>query len=531
MKSFIQRYKEKTLGVLSGFDRIRFRGSLRLLSSVGGMVTWLKSAGLLLKDFLPFVEGVTKRLRRSTEAWAEAAGRPVQYLESRVNKEDLVRAIREERGAADGGLIAVFSALETCQSFDLFRDRSLQQIDLRRRIRKCLHYYFYWEDAKFGLTQVRLMTWFPFDVRVVLNGREWLAQQLDAKGLGYRRRDNCFVDLEDFHRTQRLADQQPRIDWVGQLDRLLRRVHPEAGRFSDTPQSVAPLAYYWSSEQTEWATDVVFRDAAALAELYPVLTRHGIETFQSPDVMRFLGHRLPAHGGVHGRFAGEIVSDLRQRPEGVRVKHRVENNTLKMYDKFGSVLRVETTLNNPKGLKVYRSKPDDPEGPKQWLPLRKSVADLARRAELSQSANDRYLEALGRVDVDTSLATLTDKLCRPVRVGQRRHRGLRPFASEDVQLLEIVSRGEYEIAGFRNRHVRVMLYGERPNDNAEPPEAAAEQHRQTARVSRKLAMLRAHGLIKKIPRTHRYLVTAEGRVAIAALLAARKASVRQLAAA
>jgi len=531
MKNFIQRHKGEILGALSGFDRIRFRGSLQLLSNVGGVATWLKSAGLRLKEFLPFVEGVTKQLRRSTEKRAEAAGCPIQYLESKVDKEKMVGEIREERGAGDDGLVAVLSTLETCQSFDIFRNHSTHQIELRRRLRKCLHYYFYWEDGKFGLTQVRLMTWFPFDVRVVLNGREWLARQLDAKGLGYRRRDNCFVDLEDFRRAQRLADQQPRIDWVGQLNRLLRRVCPEAGRFSDTPQPVAPLAYYWTSEQTEWATDVVFRDAAALAELYPVLTRHGIETFQSPDVMRFLGHRLPAHGGVHGRFAGEIVSDLKERPEGVRVKHRVEKNSLKMYDKFGSVLRVETTLNDPKGLKVYRPKQDAPEGPKQWLPLRKSVADLARRSELSQAANERYLEALGRVDSDTPLGTLTDKLCRPVQVGQRRHRALRPFDPEDVRLLEIVSRGEYEIAGFRNRHVRVALYGELPNGDAETTEVAAERRRQAARVSRKLAMLRAHGLIKKIPRTQRYLVTAEGRVAIAALLAARKASTRQLTAA
>jgi hypothetical protein len=531
MKNFIQRHGEKILGVLSCFDRLRFRGSLRLLSSVGGVAAWLNAAGVLLKGFLPFVEGTTQRLRRSTEEFAQAAGRPVRYLESKVDKEKLVARIRDAQGAADDGLVAVLSTLETCQSFDIFRNRETHQIDLRRRLRKCLHYYFYFEDGRFGLTQVRLMTWFPFDVRVVLNGREWLARQLDAKGLGYLRRDNCFVDLEDFARAQRLADQQPRIDWPGQLDRLLRRVYPQAGRFRGTPQPVEPLRYYWSSEQTEWATDLAFRDAASLAELYPLLTRHGMETFQSPDVLRFLGHKLPAHGGVHGKYAGQIVSDLKQRPEGVRVKHRAEKNSLKMYDKFGTVLRVETTLNDPKGLKVYRRKQDASEGPKEWLPLRKSVADLARRAELSQSANERYLEALGRLDADTPLGVLTDKLCRPVQVGKRRHRGLRPFDPEEVRLLEIVSRGEYEIAGFRNRDVRLALFAKTTMDGEETAEAAVERHRQSGRVSRKLAMLRAHGLIKKIPRTHRYLLTAQGRTAIAALLAARKASPRQLTAA
>ena len=78
---------------------------------------------------------------------------------------------------------------------------------------------------------MRLSSYFPFDVHVVLNGRDWLARQLDAKDIGYLRQDNCFVDIADFSLAQKLADQQPRIDWVGQLNRLLRRV-PRSTRSS-----------------------------------------------------------------------------------------------------------------------------------------------------------------------------------------------------------------------------------------------------------------------------------------------------------
>jgi hypothetical protein len=136
---------------------------------------------------------------------------------------------------------------------------------LKRGPRKCKHDYFYWEDGRFGLTQVRLSSWFPFDVHVVLNGREWLARQLDGKGVGYLRRDNCFVRISDFARAQKLADEQVRIDWRGQLDRLLRRVHPLHAEFFTR---VGALDDYWTAEQSEWATDVVFRDAAALSGLY-----------------------------------------------------------------------------------------------------------------------------------------------------------------------------------------------------------------------------------------------------------------------
>jgi hypothetical protein len=234
-----------------------------------------------------------------------------------------------------------------------------------------------------------------------------------------------------------------------------------------------------------------------------------------------LGHKVPAHGGIDGRYQGEVMSDLKRRAAGVRIKHRAGKNTVKMYNKQPTVLRVETTLNDGRGLKVYRPKQNDPEGPRQWLDLRKTVQDLPRRAELSQASNDRYLEALSAVADDRPLSSLTDKLCRAVEVNGRRHRGLRPFDAEDVQLLETISRGEYLVSGLRNRDVRESLYG--------ATEDAVERRRQSSRVSRKLAMLRAHGLLKKVPRTQRYLITESGVLAITAILAARNASISQLA--
>ena len=176
-----------------------------------------------------------------------------------------------------------------------------------------------------------------------------------------------------------------------------------------------------------------------------------------------------------------------------------------------------------RGLKVYRTRQDDPGGQRQWLDLRKTVADLPRRARLSQSANARYLEALSTITAERPLGELMDKLCQRVEVNGRRHRGLRPFDPEDVQLLQAVSRGEFFIRGFRHRDVRRFLYGE--------TEDAVERRRQPSRVSRKLAMLRAHGLIKKIPRTHRYLLTERGVTAITAILSARQAPISQLVAA
>ena len=520
MKGFIQRHAQKIVGVLSGFDRMRFRGTLRPLTTAGGLMGWLLRAGVLLKDFAKFAQDLTDQLRRASEARAVAAGRPVRYLNGFVDKEALIRRIRAEEGTGPDGLIAVLSALEGCWSYQVYRNRDTHRIELRRRSGRCLHYYFYWQDPRFGLTQVRLQTWFPFHVHVLLNGREWLAAELDRAGVGYVRRDNCFADIEDFARAQKLADRQPRLAWPKHLERLLCRAHPLHHRLS----KIAAVEYYWTSEQTEWATDLAFRDAKSLAPLYDTLLRRGIESFGSTDVLRFLGHKLRACGGLQPRFTGEVVSDLKRRPQGLRIKHRAGRNTLKMYDKQGTVLRVETTLNDPRGLKVYRHRQGEPRSaPLQWRPLRKGVADLTRRAQLSQASNERYLQALAAVEVATPLKQLTDKLCRPVCVGQRRHRGLRPLEPDEARLLEIISRGEHQIAGFRNRDVREALDG--------PCQDLATRRRQSAAVSRKLALLRAHGLIKKIPRTHRYLLTQPGAAVVPALLAARNASLAQLTAA
>jgi hypothetical protein len=514
MTSFLQRFGAEILGVLSGFDRIRFRGSLPRLANTRVFSLWLAALGIPLKDFSREAAARTQQLRAALETKAAEAGRPVEYLQGFANKEVLVQRRRQRDGTSPGGLVCAFSTLENCTSYDIYRNAKTHQVELRRRPRKGLHYYFYFEDSRFGLSQVRLQTWFPFQANVVLNGREWLAGQLDAKGIGYQRRDNCFTWIEDFARVQKLASKQPQIPWPTELDRLLWRVLPSRRLW------LPDESYYWTVAQSEWATDLAFRSTDALAELYPQLIRRGIETFRSEDVLRFLGQRVTAQGHVPANRKDEITSDLKHRPEGVRIKHRAGRNAVKLYDKQGSVLRVETTINEVKGFKSYRTKADDPEGPLAWRPMRKGVAEMARRADLSQASNDRYLEALGGLPADTPLCRASAKLCRTAIVDGRRYRGLNPLAADDARLLEAISRGEWLVAGFRNRDIRQALHGNEVDES--------KRRRQSAAVTRLLGILRAHGLIKKIPRTHRYLMTVEGTSVIPALLAANNATLQQL---
>jgi hypothetical protein len=191
-----------------------------------------------------------------------------------------------------------------------------------------------------------------------------------------------------------------------------------------------------------------------------------------------------------------------------------------MYDKACSVLRVETTLNNVRDIKAPRRV----KGRTVYRPMRKGVADMPRRAQVSQASNGRYLEALAAVSTPTPLKVLTDKLSDRVKWKGQPVRGLNLLGREDAGLLEAVARGEFMINGFRNRDLQGLLF-------ARPAADDAERRRRSGQVTRKLRMLRAHGLVQKVPHTHRYLVSEKGRQVIAALQAARAADTQKLAAA
>lgn len=502
------------MGSLSGFDRLVFRGILRRLLYPDGMDYCLAFLGVLLKDFRQYVLQVTARLKEASLAVARSTGRPIQYLaSSQVRKDELARKIAARDHLADG-LVCVLTCVEPCQTFEIHRHRESKRLRIRPHRSKCLHIYHYFRHPQFGFMSARLQTWFPLTIQVCLNGREWLARQMTREGIAFQQRGNCFPWIEDPLRVQEIMDGLLRTSWPALLDEIAGQLNPiHRELFGDFD-----LRYHWSVHQSEWATDVMFKDPGKLADLYPRFLRHGLTTFASPDVMRFLGRKIPPTGHLPPNFAAEVVSRLTKRPEGIRIKHRVGSNHIKLYDKEGSNLRVETTINDPRDFKVLRRKQGDSQGDLAWLPLRKGVADLHRRAQVSDAANQRYLQALANVQDTTSLGSLTEKLCRPTNWKGKRVRALNPYSPEDLALLQAVARGEFAINGFRNRDLVKLLYASHQKLSPQ------EKRRQSGAVTRKLRLLRAHGLIKKVPKTHRYHLTARGSKAITAIVAALHAS-------
>ena len=272
MLDFIMRHQKSIRGVLSGFDRMRFRGTLRWLANASGMRNFLSTAGVLLKHFKPYSLEITAQIKEATEAIAEEAGRRVVYVNNgHERKEDIARKIAKTDGVAEG-LIAVLTSVEPCMSYEVGPNAGTKRLELRYKRKKCLHQYFYFQDREWGLMHVRLQTWFPFNMFVCLNGREWLARQMDAAGMRYRQRDNCFVDVEDLDQAQQFLMAQTQVDWQSRLTELVQRVHPTLERaFNQVPKT--RMEYYWSLEESEWATDVMCKSAAFLDGCGPLGTK------------------------------------------------------------------------------------------------------------------------------------------------------------------------------------------------------------------------------------------------------------------
>jgi hypothetical protein len=523
MHRFTAKYQDQLAGVLSGFDRLVVRGTLRRIASVAGLKDYLWERKVLLKEFGAHAEAVSERIKEACLAPAKARGLPIQYLASaETSKEEVARTLAQERGVTTGP-VCVLTCVEPFMGFDVYRNAQTKKLELVNRVRKCLHLYWYELHPQCGFLGTRLRTWFPFDVQICLNGREWLARQLDQAGLRYERHDNCITWVEDFARAQTLLDAQLQTCWPSLLDPLAEQLNPlREALFGDFC-----AGYYWTTYQSEWATDLVFADPAELRRLYPMLLRHGMTTLGSTDVLRFLGRKPGPHDRVHGNFRGEVTSELKGRVEGVRIKHRVNGNSVKAYDKAytpeRAVLRAETTVNQVADFQVYRPKEGGPEDELTWRRLRRGVADLHRRAQVSQAANERYLDALASVDDTTTLAERLQGVTAPVMWQGKRVRALQPFAAADLALLEAVSRGEFTINGLRNRDLRPLLYGD------ESELAPEEVRRRAGKVTRQLRLLRAHGLIQKVPHTHRYQLTPAGRETITAILSARHTPVAQFA--
>jgi hypothetical protein len=481
---------------------------LRSISYIQGLEVFLASIRVLNRDFMAYAERLSKSICEHAQKFAQSHGRPYQYVaSSRASKEEIARQIAS-RNPIPEGLVCVLACVEPCTSVGVHRNKRQKRLDLVYQQRRCLHVYFYYIDREFGWMHVRLQTWFPFAIQVCINGREWLGQKMLRAGMAFQQQDNCFTRIGDVRKAQRWMDQFQNRRWAPWLNRWAQRVMP----WLSSPDGSKLRGYYWTVRQAELATDVMFRDPQALDRIYPTLLRHAMEQFRSPQVLRFLGRRQ-----LH---RGESKTRMEKRREGVCVKHFLQENWIKMYNKQGSVLRIETTINNPRRFKVWRPVTRQGKQVELWATLRKGIVDFRRRAQICLAANRRYLQALSFAVLPLPAHTTLDPVSKPCIGAAGRYRALRPISPEDSQKLLLLQDGRFAIDGIRNRDLQPEWPDPAPND--------PEGKRTAGRITRWLRLLTAHGLLCKVARTHCYRLTLKGQAVITCAARVRNADLQKL---
>jgi len=497
MTSLTERHADKITGTLSCYDRVVIQGTLPGVGYAAGMTGYLKARGLRIFDFAEFSKPLTVAVRENAERIAEEHGLAIEHVRKlkAFRKEDRIAEILAERGDHPG-LVHIFSAMESCSTFEPWHDKATGKTFLRRDCGRCLHYYFYFLDPELGLCFVRVPTWAPFRLQVYFNGHNWLAHQLEDRGIGFKLADNAFLHIDDFTAAQKLADALDVQPLHRALDRLAAVFCPAARAFR--------CRYQWTLMQLEYATDIVFKRREDLVDLYQAIVRTAVQAVKVDDVAGFLGRKLTAN------YRGEIGTDFKTRIFGTRLKHYMGRASIKIYDKFGSILRIETTANDVSFFKHYR-RVTQKDGQIRFriAPVRKTIYSLnPDLRQLFAGANQRYLAFISALDLPTAGIKALNKIAEPVRDRDRPYKGFNLFFGADQLLFETLARGEFAILGLRNKDLRTHI-----------PSAT------TAQISRCLKRLRLHGLIKQVAGTFKYHLTDLGRRTVIGALAIKEMTV------
>ena len=516
MDTFLQRFGDKIKGVITGFDRIVFKGCIRPLMFAEGAMSFLRFRGVLNKDYKDWVMKQSAAMVEAAERYARSvSGRGIDPIRSsKERKEELAHARQRERGVKEG-LIGAWSSVEACSTYRACYDTKAGFPQLRHDFSRCKHLYFYYDHPQYGFMSVRLQTWFPYGIQIALNGREWLRRSLDRQGVEYVVHGNKFLHIDDYSAAQKQLNLQSDARWAALLNGFLPDVFPSMA------QTLGPrLGYYWTLWQSEWATDYIFDRPTTLQPMMDSLLRHALATGTCERILRYMGRPVDAQGQPHPMAEPEVMTRASVWHDGIRIRHWVDENSIKLYNEH-NVLRAEMTMNNPAMFRVWRRAEGQSKSDKKTRrSLRKGIADIPLRAQVANDVNEGFMKHMATLRSDTPLSQLFDSLTHPFTLQGRRVRAL-DIVGKDRDLLMALADPLYAVCGLTNRLLQKTLH--------DTPWAKGHTSKAlSARISRHLRLLREHGLLRKVPNQRKYMLTDTGRSLATALPALLAASIQQL---
>ncbi len=514
MATLYQQLGSAVKGVLHGFDRIVFKGCIKPLMFEDGVSGFLRRKGVLNKNYKSWALRQTKQIIDDAEALTQTVlEQPVKRFKGVGERKEKVAHDEYDIHGSSKGLIGIWSAMESCNTFKARFSPEQTFPAMKRASTKCKHLYYYLDHKDFGFMNIRLQTWFPFNIQIAMNGREWLKRSLEREGICFDAHKNKFLHIDDMEKAQHLMSTQLDTVWPSMLNGFLTTAFP-----SINTALFPNMSYYWTLWQSEWATDYLFKSCKDLGLIGETMLRQAFMTGTGERVLRYFDRPFTKEGKPYTSNSNEVSSRLLDFQDGLRVRHWVDSNSVKIYSEQ-NVLRTETTINNPGMFKVFRRKEGETDDtPKVRRPMRKGVADIPLRAKISQEINDRVIEQLADCSSDQTLeAALGTTNKRRIKKGKA-IRALEPMG-KDKEVLLAMADPAFGINGINNKALREKI---KNNLNGMNTKQAS------AKISRLIRLLRDHGLLRKIPKQNKYRLTIAGRKITTALAAALNASTKQL---
>lgn len=504
MDTLLHRFGGLIKGVMEGFDRIVFKGTLKPLAYAAGMEAILHSHGVLNKDYKDWILGKSTAIIRDARNFVlDQCGSDIQYLPSSNLRKETLAHQRQLESGIESGLIGVYSCVESCHTFKAVFNKENSYPTLRLVQSRCKYLYFYYDHKDLGFMSVRLQTWAPFSIQIAVNGRQWLRRQLDNAGIPYILEGNKFLHIDDYAAAQTLLEAQLDTRWVELLSGFLTEVFPSMYSFLDEK-----IRYTWTLWQSEWAKDYVFCDPQSLNHCIEPVLRHMVITGKSDTVMRYMGKPVMKNGQPYPNADPELITRVNQWYDGMRIRHWLDQNSLKCYNEQ-NVLRFEFTMNDPTKFLIHRRVTGSESQEKKLLRMRKGIADIPVRTQVCSDRIKNFTEQTAALGEEKTVGNIISEVSGPKKTQGKRYRGLE-VTGRDLELLREIADPKYSVDAITNKQLRQALAGTAWS-------RGLEGRALSARISRNLRLLREHGLIKKLPNQHKYMLTGKGRVLTTAL--------------
>ena len=444
MTGFIDRHSDKILGQLSCFDRIIIQSTLPDICYPGAITNFFYQSGIKIFDFKQWASPMRDTINENAKSIAHKNGLEIEFIRKKnFRKDGRVAEIVAKRGDRPG-LVHIFSAMETCTAFKPWHDKKSHKTFFKYDSGRCLHYYFYFIDEDCGLCYLRVPTWAPFRLQFYCNAHNWLANQLDREGIGYKQRENAFYEIDSFEKAQQISNTFSGKD----LHQILKKYTP----VFCPPINQFKAGIHWSVMQSEYATDIVFQNRETLSTIYEELVRTLSHSVKPDNVAMFLGKRLDI------RYESELGGRFSTRIEGYSIRHFMGKNGIKMYDKFGQILRIECFSNYISFFKHHRRvEHRDGSSSYQVANMRKTIYSLSDLKDVMFGCNRRYIDFLSAIDDPTNGIKKVNKISRPIREKGRSFRGFNLFNDEDEAVLRAIAQGGVQGFGIRNLILRKAL--------------------------------------------------------------------------